>query len=466
MAKKAKASKLFVLDTNVLIYDPSSLFRFQDNDVFIPMVTLEELDSNKQGVSEAARSCRQASRMLDDIVTREGGGGIDEGFELKFYNGGHAKGRLFLQAGSMEGELPKSMPSHKGDNEILRVTVSLKERYPDRDVVVVSKDINLRIKAKALKLSAEDYWNDHVVEDADLLYTGMFQIDASFWETHDTISSKRVGAHTIMTVKGPLCDKWLSNMLIHGEGNNGVFSARVIDKQGDEATLKTLTDHLHSKNEIWGITAKNLEQSFALNLLMDPEVELVTILGQAGSGKTLLTLAASLRLLFEEKTHTEMIFTRITVPVGEDIGFLPGTEEEKLMPWMGALEDNLEALAHSDSNSGDWGKGATNDLIRSKIRVKAVSFMRGRTFLNKILVIDEAQNLTPKQMKTLITRAGAGTKVICLGNVAQIDAPYLTESNCGLSYLVERMKGWKHYGHVTLAKVERSRLADHAASVL
>lgn len=466
MAKKAKASKLFVLDTNVLIYDPSSLFRFKDNDVFIPMATLEELDANKQGVSEAARSCRQASRMLDEIITREGGGGIEQGFELMFYNGGHAKGRLFLQSTQMNGSLPAGMPSHKGDNEILRVALALKEAQKPRDVVVVSKDINLRIKAKALGILAEDYWNDHVVEDADLLHTGMFEIDESFWNTHDMISSKKVGAHSLMTVKGPACEKWMSNMLVHDQNSGGSFCARVISKNGNEATLKTLTDHQHAKNDVWGIAAKNLEQSFALNLLLDPEVELVTILGQAGSGKTLLTLAASLQLLFEEKSHTEMIFTRITVPVGEEIGFLPGTEEEKLMPWMGALEDNLEALAKSDGNSGDWGKAATADMLRSKIRVKAVSFMRGRTFLNKILVIDEAQNLTPKQIKTLITRAGSGTKVICLGNVAQIDAPYLTESNCGLSYLVERMKGWAHYGHVTLAKVERSRLADHAASVL
>lgn len=466
--KVGKGSKLFVLDTNVLIYDPSSLFRFKDNDVFIPMTTLEELDSKKQGQSDVARSCRHASRTLDEIVSRKDLVDIKEGYELDFYNGGHAKGRLFLQSEKMQAELPVELPSHKGDNEILRVTCALKLRFPDRDVILVSRDINLRIKAKALQVIAEDYWNDTVVEDADLLYTGMVEIDEKFWDKNEVISSSKIRNHSILTVKGPDCAKLLPNMLLHGEDSNGLFNARVTEKNEDTVVLQTLTDYESSKNTVYGIHAKNLEQSFALNLLLDPEVQLVTILGQAGSGKTLLTIAAGLDLLFEEKKQTEMIFTRITVPVGEDIGFLPGGEEEKLMPWMGALDDNLEFLANSSGtdDSGSWGKKVTKDVLMSKIKVKAVSFMRGRTFLNKILVIDEAQNLTPKQMKTLITRAGAGTKVICLGNLAQIDAPYLTESSCGLSYLVEKMKGWKHYGHVTLARVERSPLADYASSVL
>ena len=199
---------------------------------------------------------------------------------------------------------------------------------------------------------------------------------------------------------------------------------------------------------------------------MDPNVDFVTLLGQAGTGKTLLTLAAALQQTLDLKLYSEIIMTRVTVSVGEDIGFLPGTEEEKMNPWMGALEDNLDVLNKSDDTAGDWGRAATQDLIKSRIKVKSLNFMRGRTFLKKFLIIDEAQNLTPKQMKTLITRAGPGTKVVCLGNIAQIDTPYLTEGSSGLTFVVDRFKGWQHNGHVTLQRGERSRLADYAAEAL
>ena len=247
---------------------------------------------------------------------------------------------------------------------------------------------------------------------------------------------------------------------------------------GKTAELETIVDYSHAKNAVWGITARNREQNFALNLLMNPDIDFVTLLGQAGTGKTLLTLAAALTQTLETKLFAEIIITRVTVPVGEDIGFLPGTEEEKMTPWMGALEDNLDVLnkpaetpagtpgASPGAYGGDWGRAATMDLIRSRIKVKSLNFMRGRTFMNKFLIIDEAQNLTPKQMKTLITRAGPGTKVVCLGNIAQIDTPYLTEGSSGLTYVVDRFKGWAHSGHVTLQRGERSRLADHAAEVL
>ena len=244
------------------------------------------------------------------------------------------------------------------------------------------------------------------------------------------------------------------------------FYARVIAIEGKSATLQTLRDFGHHKNAVWGITARNREQNFALNLLMDPECDFITLTGTAGSGKTLMTLAAGLSQVLDERRYTEIIVTRVTVPVGEDIGFLPGDEQEKMGPWMGALDDNLEVLARTDTAAGEWGRAATNDLVRSKIKIKSLNFMRGRTFLNKFVIIDEAQNLTPKQMKTLITRAGPGTKIVCLGNLAQIDTPYLTEGSSGLTYAVDRFKGWPHGGHITLARGERSRLADFASDVL
>jgi PhoH-like ATPase len=214
------------------------------------------------------------------------------------------------------------------------------------------------------------------------------------------------------------------------------------------------------------VGARNREQNFALNLLLDPEIDFVTLLGQAGTGKTLLTLAAGLVQVLETRRYSEIIVTRATVPVGDDIGYLPGTEEEKMQPWMGALQDNLEVLMGADAAGGEWGRSASTELVRSKIRIKSLSFMRGRTFINKFLIIDEAQNLTPKQIKTLITRAGNGTKVVCLGNIAQIDTPYLTEGSSGLTYVVDRFKGWPHSGHITLQRGERSRLADFAAEAL
>ena len=336
-AKKPRGdgpATLFVLDTNVLMHDPTSLFRFDEHDIYLPMITLEELDSHKRGMTEVARNARQVSRDLDALAAdlpRRDGSGRTEGIPLNGTGHREAGGKLFFQTDLIHVSLPQGLPQGKADNQILGVVKALVEQSPERNVVLVSKDINMRIKARALGLPAEDYFND-----------------------------------------------------------------------------KTL----------------------------------------------------------DFKVYSEIIMTRVTVPVGEDIGFLPGTEEEKMTPWMGALEDNLDVLMRTDDEAGDWGRAATADLIRNRIKVKSLNFMRGRTFINKYLIIDEAQNLTPKQMKTLITRAGPGTKVVCLGNIAQIDTPYLTEGSSGLTYVVDRFKGWNHSGHVTLMRGERSRLADHAAEVL
>jgi PhoH-like ATPase len=467
---RAVPNKLFVLDTNVLMHDPTSLFRFEEHDIFLPMATLEELDNHKKGMTEVARNARQASRYLDDLVTGVEAT-IDEGIALDSRGSKDASGRLFLQTEAITHTLPASLPAGKADNQILGVVFHLTKKHPGRQVILVSKDINMRIKARALGLPAEDYFNDKVLEDTDLLYTGTSALPADFWDTHGKgVESWKQGDHTFYRVRGPLCRDWLVNEFVHldGEGRPAAaaFQAQVTEVSGKTAVLRVLRDFSHHKQAVWGITARNREQNFALNLLMDPAIDFVTLLGQAGTGKTLLTLAAGLMQTLEEKRFTEIIMTRVTVPVGEDIGFLPGTEEEKMTPWMGALEDNLDVLNKTDDEAGDWGRAATRDLIRSRIKVKSLNFMRGRTFINKFLIIDEAQNLTPKQMKTLITRAGPGTKVVCLGNIAQIDTPYLTEGSSGLTFVVDRFKGWDHSGHVTLQRGERSRLADHAAEVL
>lgn len=472
-SSKSDVRKLFVLDTNVLMHDPSSLFRFEEHDIYLPMMTLEELDNNKKGMSEVARNARQVSRSLDDLVADSSEEGIEQGIPLNKLGNRDASGRLFFQTKLQVETLPPGLPTGKADNHILAVVRSLEQQHPGRPVVLVSKDINMRIKARALGLPAEEYFNDHVLEDTDLLYSGIMQLPDDFWDKHgkgmESWQESRHGTgYTYYRLTGPLVPSMLVNQFVYMEPSTGEapFYGHVKQINGKTAVIRTLRDYTHTKNSVWGITARNREQNFALNLLMDPDCDFVTLLGQAGTGKTLLALAAGLAQVLETKLYSEIIVTRVTVPVGEDIGFLPGTEEEKMSPWMGAFDDNLEVLNKSDSDAGDWGRAATQDLIRSKIKIKSMSFMRGRTFVNKLLIIDEAQNLTPKQMKTLVTRAGPGTKVICLGNIAQIDTPYLTEGSSGLTYVVDRFKGWAHSGHIALARGERSRLADHASEVL
>jgi PhoH-like ATPase len=463
--------KLFVLDTNVLMHDPTSLFRFEEHDVFLPMITLEELDNHKKGMSEVARNARQVSRELDQLATfADSNGVVDAKAGIPLGKTGHreAGGKLFFQTTLIDVKLPEGLPQGKADNQILGVVRSLREMHAGRDVVLVSKDINMRVKARALGLPAEDYFNDKTLDDGDLLYTGVLPLPADFWDRHGkTMESWQQGGHTFYRISGPLVPVLMINQFVYLETPGAApLYARVTEITGKTAVLKTLRDYTHAKNAVWGVTARNREQNFALNLLMDPDCDFITLTGTAGTGKTLMTLAAGLAQVLDERRYSEIIVTRVTVPVGDDIGFLPGNEEEKMGPWMGALDDNLEVLARSDSSAGEWGRAATNDLVRSKIKIKSLNFMRGRTFLNKFLLIDEAQNLTPKQMKTLITRAGPGTKIVCLGNLAQIDTPYLTEGSSGLTYAVDRFKGWPHGGHVTLARGERSRLADFASEVL
>ena len=462
--------KLFVLDTNVLLHDPSSLFRFAEHDVFLPMIVLEELDHQKKGMSEVARNARQVSRYLDELVDTSD---LSKGVPLDALGHTDALGSLYFQTRPTNTHLPLELPMGKADNVILGIVHGLREHDPKREIVLVSKDINMRLKARALNLPAEDYLNDHVLDDSDLLYDGVMPLPENFWNKHGKdIESWQQNGLTWYRVRGPLCGQFIVNEFVYYDGEMPL-SGQVREVTGKSAVLSTLRDFSHAKNSVWGITARNREQNFALNLLMNPEIDFVSLLGQAGTGKTLLALASGLAQTFETRRYTEIIITRATVPVGDDIGFLPGTEEEKMLPWMGALEDNLEVLHQgaagslgSSSNGQDWDKTPAMDLIRSRIKVKSMNFMRGRTFLNKYLIIDEAQNLTPKQMKTLTTRAGPGTKIICLGNIAQIDTPYLTEGSSGLTYVVDRFKGWPHAGHITLQRGERSRLADYASEVL
>lgn len=472
-ASVTHSKRLFVLDTNVLMHDPASLFRFKEHDIYLPMVVLEEMDAGKKGLSEVARNVRQVSRFLDELMRHFGDADIEQGIPLTIHgysnsdNGNDTPhtGRLFFQTRALASQLPDALPGNKPDNNILATALELQNEHPDIKVTLVSKDINLRIKAAVLGVHTEDYYNDQVLDDVNLLYPGSSELPADFWESHsDQVESWQDGGRHFYKIHGPLVASWHTNECIFLPGDNG-FEALVRENDGETATLETLLDYRSSRHTVWGISARNREQNFALNLLMDPDVDFVSLVGIAGTGKTLLALAAGLVQTLEDNLYKEIIMTRATISVGEDIGFLPGTEEEKMTPWMGALMDNLEVLTHSDS-AGDWGRAAANDLLSSRIKIRSMNFMRGRTFLKKYLILDESQNLTPKQMKTLVTRAGPGTKVVCLGNIAQIDTPYITETSSGLTYVVDRFKGWDHSGHVILKRGERSRLADYASDAL
>jgi PhoH-like ATPase len=468
-ARRATVKRLFVLDTNVLMHDPTAIFRFEEHDVFLPMVVLEELDAHKKGLSEQSRNVRQVSRFLDDMMRGVDKEQIDVGLQLPSgYSGNHGKkpstGRLFFQTKELSSALPQTLPGGS-DNAILGQTLSLQKEQPDTRVVLVSKDINLRIKAAVLGVHAEDYYSDKTLEDSDVLYSGMTALPPNFWESHGKdMRSWKEGDRTFYEVNGPSVKEWQTNQCVYEDSPQGI-EAIVRKTSNEHATLELLRDYRNERHSVWGITARNREQNFALNLLMDPDIDLVTVLGPAGTGKTLLALAAGLMQTLETNRFVEIIMTRVTIPLGEDIGFLPGTEEEKMEPWMGALMDNLEVLTQSQEG-GNWGRAATNDLLRNRIKIRSLNFMRGRTFLNRYIILDEAQNLTPKQMKALITRAGPGTKIACLGNIAQIDTPYLTEMTSGLTYSVNRFRGWPHSGHITLTRGERSRLADFASDTL
>ncbi len=458
----SRGKRIYALDTNVLLHDPASLFRFEEHDVFIPMKVLEELDEKKNGSSELARNARQASRFFNELIEGAGRGGIGGGLPLRNPGGvslgrSDARGKLWFQNKLGNG-------NGSPDNQILGSVLVLREAHPDTPVVLVSKDINLRIKASIQGVPAEDYENDRALDDFALLYTGHAELPEDFWPSHPELRSWAERGRTYYELSPHKSEQWHPQQCLYLPGENSV-ELRVLGIHEGKARLVLLDDHGHANHAVWGIAARNREQNFALNVLMDPEVDFVTLLGTAGTGKTLLALAAGLAQVMDQQRYREIIMTRATVSVGDEIGFLPGTEEEKMTPWMGALTDNLEVLTNPEEG-GSWGRAATNDLITSRVKVRSLSFMRGRTFLNRYVILDEAQNLTPKQMKTLITRAGPGTKIVALGNVEQIDTPYLTETNSGLTYAVDRFKSWPHSAHITLRRGERSRLADFASEAL
>ena len=333
-----KKHRLFVLDTNILMHDPSAIYRFEEHDLYLPMVVLEELDNHKTGISEVARNVRQTNRMLVELMSNASHKQIVAGLPIPGFSSNDkvkSSGRLFFQTDDFEQLRPTSLPGHKVDNSLLATALGLQKKYPHQDIIIVSKDINLRIKAGILGIPAEDYYNDKVLDDVDLLHSGMHILADNFWETHSkNMDAWKESGNTFYRISGPLTSQWNPNDCISTHDNQ--FQAIVRQLEAGGAVVQMSRDYTQNKHSIWGINARNREQNFALNLLLDPDIDFVTLQGSAGTGKTLLTIAAGLAQVLDQNRYTEIIMTRVTIPVGEDIGFLPGTEEEKMTPWMGA----------------------------------------------------------------------------------------------------------------------------------
>ena len=421
-----------LLDTSVLLHDPAALFRFEARDIYLPLAVLHGLDAARHGNSEEARNALQAARFLDERLAGVAPRSLADGLPL-----GEGLGRLYFLTDTEAGQAPP----------VLAAAQTLARTHPDMQLTVVARDINLRIQASVLGLEASDHESEARLDDPDLLPDGM----------HTLPPGTRAGAEPPATAT--------ANEFLLGDEQ----AWRLVPGASGALEPTPVVDYRPGGESVWGIHARNRQQALALDLLLDPEVDLVTLLGPAGTGKTLLTLAAGLTQTLETDRYDEILMTRATVAIGEEIGYLPGTEEEKMSPWMGALMDNLEVLSAPSRGAGGgnrWGQAATQDLLHSRIRIRSLNFMRGRTLLNRFMVLDEAQNLTPQQMRTLITRAGPGTKIVCLGNIGQIDTPWLTPTTSGLTYLVRRFRDWPHGGHLTLTRGERSRLAAYASDVL
>jgi len=461
MARAPQArKKMYVLDTNVLIHDPSALLNFEEHDVIIPMTVLEELDSLKSGKQTVAADCRQAIRNIDKLLGDASPKQIEKGVPITRGDKAEPMGRLLILM-SAQGPGSHSLPEHLNDNKIINTLAALQEKHKTRDIILVSKDINMRLKARGFGVDAQDYHNDQLLDDIDLLPKGYQEFPNSFWDTIDkveTVQREGITEH-ILKREGELAKLHINEFVVDQQG----FVGRVSELTDTRIVLRDLHQQDLMNEEVWGLVPRDIYQAMALNLLLDPDIHLVNLTGSAGSGKTILALAACIEMTVASKMYKRIIATRSTQGLDEDIGFLPGTEAEKMEPWLGAIVDNLEALHEDDENMT-----ASVDYILSKVPLhfKSMNYIRGRSFQHSLIIIDESQNLTPHQIKTIITRAGNGSKVICLGNLAQIDTPYLSALSSGLTYMTERFKTFSHGGHIHLQGVPRSLLAEFAEANL
>lgn len=452
--------KLFALDTNVLIHDPNALYCFEEHDVLIPMVVLEELDKLKVGASAIAADCRQAVRTIDAIIGNATPEQIAHGVEI-----GEGLGRLSILMYGGDATLAENgMPEQVNDNKIIADLLAIAGTHQHKELVLVTKDINMRLKAKGFGLAAEDYHSDQLVSDIDRLTTGYVRLAGSFWEKVEAIAPQTVSGERQHLIDQDVLEQVLGGPVYANQFilDDKEFVGRIVAIE-EQVRLELLNTGLLMKQSAWGLVPRDIYQAMSMYLMLDPEVDLVTLNGPAGSGKTIIALACALELAIEQKSFKRILATRSVRDLDEGIGFLPGSETEKMAPWLGAFTDNLEAL-HAE----DYDPSSSEHYVGANVplQFKALNFVRGRSFQHTFLIVDEAQNLTPHQIKTIITRAGEGTKVICLGNLAQIDTPYLGALSSGLTYMAERFKGFNHGGSITLQGVARSRLAAFAEANL
>jgi PhoH-like ATPase len=438
--------KNFVLDTNVLLHDPRAIFHFADNDVIIPIFVLEEIDHFKKELSERGRNAREVARRLDEF--RASGGSLSDGVNLE--SGGR------LQVALASRPLPEVLRSSQSqDNNILGVALEVRDRITDSPTILVTKDVNLRIRADALGLKAEEYDAEKI--DIEELYSGNGEVEVA------------AAAVDQFYAEGALP--------IDALGNNGFYANQYLllrDRENASHTAlgrfdgpaKRVAPIKKLREGVWGIRPRNKEQHYALDLLLNDEVKLVTLVGKAGTGKTLLAIAAGLQKVVEEGIYQKLLVSRPIFPLGKDIGFLPGDIEEKLNPWMQPIYDNIELLLGFSKAEKKEGRSHQELIDLGYIEIEPLTYIRGRSIPNQFMIVDEAQNLTPHEVKTIITRVGENTKIILTGDPYQIDNPYVDASNNGLTTVVERFKGEAIAGHVSLQKGERSPLAELAANVL
>ncbi|WP_162062432.1 PhoH family protein [Vibrio taketomensis] len=448
--------KLFVLDTNILLHEPLAIYSFQEHDVVIPMTVLEELDRIKDSKRDVARDARVAIRALEALFKDATPDEISEGIPINRDNEG--TGHIAILADFELQETIKAFADKAGDNRILNATIYLQNKRAPREVILVTKDINMRLRAKGAGVRfVEDYRSDQLIDDVQYLTKGFQQIEGDFWANVDQVESKNLGGRTFHTLaREPFEPTYLNQYVIDKTSD---FVGRVADITDDTIMLRDLSRERLMNRRAWDITPKNIYQAMALDALLDPDIDLVILTGAAGSGKTLLALAAALEQNIEKKMFDKIIVTRNTPDIGESIGFLPGSEEEKMLPWLAAVTDTLEALHKNDHCT----EGSLKYICdKANIQFKSINFMRGRSIQNAFVLLDECQNLTASQIKTIITRCGEGTKIVCSGNLAQIDSHYLTPVTSGLTYMVERFKNFEGSANIHLNGVVRSRLAEFA----
>jgi PhoH-like ATPase len=460
MAAKKTKKKAYVLDTNVLIHDPGALLNFEEHQVIIPMIVLEELDKLKAGKQSIAADCRQAIRMIDQLLGNATPKQIEKGVPIKRTDKGEPLGEIAILINPVDGKGPR-LPEHLNDNKIINNLADLQALHKNLEIILVSKDINMRLKARGFGVEAQDYHNDQLVTDVELLPTGYTEFEGSFWSTIDkveTIQREGITEHIIKR-EGVLKNLHINEFIIDEQN----FVGKVIDLDDDKVVLEDIRYEDLMQQEAWGLVPRDIHQALALHLLLDTNIHLVNLTGAAGSGKTILALAAAIEMTVASKKYKRIIATRSIQGLDEDIGFLPGTEAEKMEPWLGAITDNLEALHQDDENAHS---SVEYILDKVPLHFKSLNYIRGRSFQHSLILIDESQNLTPHQIKTIITRAGTDSKVVCLGNLAQIDTPYLSPLSSGLTYMTERFKDFKYGGHIHLKGVPRSILAEFAEANL